>query len=168
MPDITENDFWNMLNEPEPVITTFYDGSKSYYWYNKKGQLHRENDLPAVIRYTRDGSVSEKAWFINGKYHRIGDPARIDYITYGSIGGKYWFQNGKRHNLDGPAFMFYYKNKNIGETIWFQNGKRHRIGGPAQTWYVRDGSIEKNFWYINGKKYTEEEYLEKLREMGYE
>ena len=38
MSDITEDQFWNALNEPEPVITILSLGSKIYRWYNEHGK----------------------------------------------------------------------------------------------------------------------------------
>ena len=51
------NDTFNALKEPAPVVDE--DGTKR--WYNADGQIHRENDKPAVIR--TDGS---KEWWIDG------------------------------------------------------------------------------------------------------
>ena len=68
------------------------DGTKR--WYNDKGKLHRENDLPA-IEWT-DGS---KEWWLNGKLHRENDLPAIEY----SDGTKFWYLNGKFHRENGPA-----------------------------------------------------------------
>ena len=61
-------------------------------YYNKKGQLHRE-DGPAFER-----ANGEKHWYQNGLRHRLDGPA-VEYFN----GDKYWYQNGKLHRLDGPA-----------------------------------------------------------------
>jgi len=79
--NITENEFWNTLNESEPKITILSLGSKIYRWYNQKGELHRENDLPAEIYYKKDGSIYRKLWHQNGELHRINGPAVIFYNT---------------------------------------------------------------------------------------
>ena len=110
--NITENNFWYALNEPAPVIFINGYSDKIYEWRNEKGEIHRENDLPAFIRYYRNGNSKQK--------------------------------------------------------IWYQNGKRHRIGGPATIWYNEDGSCFIECWYLNGNMYTEEDYWQKFKEMGYE
>jgi len=56
-----EEDMWNRLKEPAPII----DKYGNQRWFNKAGELHRENDMPAGI-YT-DGT---KSWWINGKFIR--------------------------------------------------------------------------------------------------
>jgi antitoxin component YwqK of YwqJK toxin-antitoxin module len=56
------------------------------YWYNKSGQLHRENDLPAI-----EHSNGDKEWWINGELHRDNDLPAIEYIH----GLKSWYKNGK-------------------------------------------------------------------------
>ena len=55
-------------------------------WKNDKGELHRENDLPAIIRC--DGT---KQWWINGKLHRENDKPAIIRAN----GVKEWWFNGK-------------------------------------------------------------------------
>ena len=103
MSHITENEFWRILNEPEPVITVKYYDSydfKIYSWYNEKEQLHRENDLPAVIWYYNNGNIEEERWYQNGKLHRIDGPAFIWYHKDGHIFHKLWYLNDKEYRED--------------------------------------------------------------------
>ncbi len=73
---------WNRLKEPAPITDEFGDKR----WYNKAGQLHRENDKPAIIWQN-----GYKEWWVNGKIHRDNDqPAYI-----GTDGHKQWWVNGK-------------------------------------------------------------------------
>jgi len=77
-----EEDMWNRLKEPAPII----DKHGTQRWYNKAGQFHRENDLPAVI--WKDGT---QVWYKNGKRHRDNDlPAII-----GGQGYLAWYKNGE-------------------------------------------------------------------------
>jgi hypothetical protein len=68
-------------------IVKVYDDKTE--WYNKKGDLHRE-DGPA-IEYT-DGT---KGWFLNGQLHREDGPA-IEYAN----GDKAWYLNGKNYTYE--------------------------------------------------------------------
>jgi len=77
-----EEAMWNRLKEPAPVIDE--DGDQR--WFNKDGQLHRDNDSPAVI--FEDGS---KSWYKNGNLHR--DNAQPARIWVGEL--KEWWVNGK-------------------------------------------------------------------------
>ena len=62
-----------MSNEPTEI-----NGIGDKFWLNSEGQLHRDNDLPAVI--TLNGY---HAWWQNGKCHRDNDlPAVIDINGY--------------------------------------------------------------------------------------
>jgi len=54
-------------------------------WYNEAGELHRDNDLPAVIYYWGDVS-----WYQNGLRHRKAGLPAIEYNN----GIKCWYQNG--------------------------------------------------------------------------
>jgi len=66
-------------------------------WFNEKGQLHREDDLPA--NETKDGFY--KAWHKEGKLHRVGNPARV-----WSNGNNEWYIEGDLHREDGPAIEY--------------------------------------------------------------
>ena len=135
---ITENQFWHTLNEPEPEITIYSIGNKAYRWVNEKGQLHRENDLPATIWYNEDGSIRQ-----------------------------YWYQNGKRHrNNNLPAEIWYNTDGLIIEESWWHNNKLHRTNGPAIIYYDENGTIDFQIWYLNDEEYTEEGYWKKLKELG--
>ena len=90
----------------------------------------------------------DKAWFLNGKYHREEGPA-----VECADGDKSWFLNGKLHRTDGPACEYA-----DGAKFWYLNGLRHRTDGPAVEWANGDKS-----WYLNGKELTEEEYIIKMR-----
>jgi hypothetical protein len=59
-------------------------------WFNKDHQLHRDNDLPAVIK-----SNGSKFWYKDGKLHRDND---LPAATY-SDGRKEWFNNGVKFIL---------------------------------------------------------------------
>ena len=65
-------------------------------WHNAAGQLHRENDQPALIRYGADGIIFIEAWYLNGQLHRENDqPAEIQYYKNGEIEYEAWFLNGR-------------------------------------------------------------------------
>jgi hypothetical protein len=80
-------------------------------WYNKNGELHRDNDLPAII-YT-NGS---KGWYKNGNLHREDDlPAMI------GNGEEYWFKEGRLHrDNDLPALT-----RPNGTQLYFKYGVRY-------------------------------------------
>ena len=107
---------------------------------NKKGQLHREGDLPAV-----ELNNGYKAWWINGRRHRdFGKPAVEwnDSIIHSS-----WWVNGKKHRADDLPAVEY----TDGSKEWFVNGNRHRdCGLPA----VEDSSGYRE-WWINGERHRE-------------
>jgi hypothetical protein len=71
--------------------------SGDQFWY-KDGDLHRDDDLPAVI--WDDGS---QFWYKNGLRHRDGDRPAIIY----SNDSKFWYKNGLRHrDGDLPATIY--------------------------------------------------------------
>jgi hypothetical protein len=106
-------------------------------WF-KDGQIHRDNDEPAVI--TSNGA---QHWYQNGQLHRDDGPALI--CPYGS---QHWYKNGLGHREDGPAVI------TSGYEEWKQNGKLHRIGGPAYKHYSSNYVHE--FWYVDGKLHRDD------------
>jgi hypothetical protein len=67
-------------------------------WYNENGELHRDNDLPAVEFINGDTE-----WYANGKLHRLNNLPAIENVN----GDKLWNENGKCHHLGGlPAIEY--------------------------------------------------------------
>ena len=110
MTDITKDQFWGVLNEPEPEIAFNSYNYKVYSWYNENGQLHRDNDLPARIWYYRNGNSQQKIWYRNGKRHRVDGPAEIWYDRKGNIEEKCWYLNGTYY----PQAQYQEKLKELG------------------------------------------------------
>lgn len=81
--------------------------------YNREGLLHCL-DGPAV-----ELENGYKAWYKEGKLHRIGGPA---LIKEGTIA---YYQEGILHRSDGPALI-----KPDVQAYYF-NGKLHRTNGGA-------------------------------------
>ena len=123
MTDITKDQFWNMLNEPEPVIKSNSDGSKIYMWYNEQGKRHRENDLPAEIWYDGNNLLISESWYQNGKRHRINGPTEIWYYDNGIISIVHWHCYGKLHRDNGPATIMYNRDGSIGSLDDWKNGE---------------------------------------------
>jgi hypothetical protein len=107
------------------------------WWYNSKGQLHRE-DGPAI-----EYASGDKFWYLDDKRHREDGPA-VEYAN----GDKEWFLGDERHREDGPAIEW-----ENGSKSWWIDGKRHREDGPACE--LADGG---KYWYLNGVEVTESSY----------
>ena len=84
----------SIINE---VSSCNIDEYGNKHWRLPNGDLHRENNLPAVER--TDGT---KKWFINGKLHRENDLPAIEYAD----GDKCWYVNGLHHRVNGPAYEY--------------------------------------------------------------
>jgi len=147
-------------------IGTTEDNEIEYIrFFNKNGELHRNNGNPSII--TKDIIM----WHKNGKLHRThGKPAiirespkirRYYYYNYfqnlseEETAGSYekgfpqeeYFIDGLRHrDFDLPAVVFDSKH-----SYWYQNGLMHRDND-------KPAIINGNFFYYykNGKKYKEE------------
>lgn len=121
----------NIKNRSDPTFIA-RDGTK--LWYNKYGELHNDNDLPAVIW----GNGTQE-WYNNGILHRDNDfPARMSHD-----GVNEWYKNGLRHrDNDEPAIIDTKNN----DRQWYINGKCSRLyDSPAII--QNDGNICK--WVLN-------------------
>lgn len=86
------------------------DEEGTIHFINQAGRLHRENDLPAVIR-----SDGEQRWYKNGQIHRGNDLPAMIYPN----GSKFWYFNNVPHRGNNmPAFVF-----SDGEKQYWQYGK---------------------------------------------
>ncbi len=71
-------------------------------------QIHREDDLPAVINY----SHNIHTWYKNGKIHRDGDkPANVLFYK----NEKEWYKDGKLHRGNGKPAVVFENEKNINQ-----------------------------------------------------
>ena len=81
------------------------------FWYNSKGELHRENDLPAI-----ELANGDKFWYLNDNRHRDNDKPAIECIN----GHKEWWLNGLCHREnDKPAIEY-----TDGDKEWYLNGNK--------------------------------------------
>lgn len=97
--------------------------------------------IKSVRSVLDDGTIE---WRLNGKLHRIDEPAVI-----GPNGYQAWFFMGKFHREGGPALI--YSNES---EWWYQFGKLHREDGPA----ICGPNITCGY-YLNGVSIPEQEYL---------
>ena len=104
-----------------PKVNCIYEDGKLRYknvvgkyekWYYKN-KIHRDNDLPAVIR-----SNGDQEWYQNGKLHRDNDLPAIINVNNSVIWYERWYQHGKLHNTTGPARI-----KENGKTEYYINDK---------------------------------------------
>jgi len=136
------------------------------YWKLPNGDLHRDNDLPAV-----EWADGAKEWWLNGDLHRGNDLPAIEYKN----GEKYWYVNGKLHRTDGSAFenasghkLWYLENVRYSEEEFNEKVKMistySTSGSGVEHWRLPNGSLhrENNLpakeytdgtqkWFFNGK-----------------
>ena len=88
----------------DPTTTTKMPMTTVEY-RNKKGEYHRDGDLPAVVYPNGD------AWyFFNGRCHRDGDRPAVVCTN----GCKYWFRDGEQYRAEhNHATTFVVKNSSL-------------------------------------------------------
>jgi hypothetical protein len=115
-------DLHSFMGHPAAI---YYENEKliSQDWY-KKGEFHRDRDLPAIIEYYEDGQTSYQEWYKKGVLHRDGAlPAYIGYNN-GKISCQQWYKKGVYHrDGDLPAYVGYDSNGQISYQQWYKNGK---------------------------------------------
>lgn len=104
-------------------------------WY-QDGKLHRDCDLPAVVRSDDSGDLNiHEAWYSRGVLHRVGAPASIwrdsDCKDH-PIVHEAWYMDGFRHRDDGPAVSEFDPKSGIAvHEQWYWLDLVHRSDGPA-------------------------------------
>lgn len=78
------------------------------------------------------------------------------YDEIDSIESETYFLNGRRHRIDNPAQIDYYDNGNIKIQWYYKNGKFHNERGPAIIHYSRSGIIIGEHYYINDEEIKDE------------
>ena len=78
-----------------------------------------------------------KAWWLNGKRHRIGGPA-VEWAD----GETWWYLNGERHRTDGPAIEYA-----DGTKWWYLNGYAYSLEDYCKELY-------KDEWEMYFTKYS--------------
>ncbi len=159
-----------------PHIIDEYDVK---YWYNSKGDFHRDNG-PAIDH------PDLKMWVINGKLHREDGPAVIyknsfirEYRSWmirnnvpilectlfrDDVITECWCVNGDIHRIGGPTVAAIINGKvDYRNQRWYIKGNLHRTDGAA---YISDGCER---YYINGVHLTKKEFnsLKEAHELGY-
>ena len=102
---------WSVMTPPqiEIEIDEFYTTRT----WRFQGQLHRLNDLPAMIDHN-----GRQIWYQHGQVHRDGDrPAVIE-----SNGVQQWYQKDRLHR-DGDQPAVIYPN---GRQQWYRQDQLHR------------------------------------------
>lgn len=124
-------------------------------WY-KNGKRHRDNDLPAFIRYNKNGNILKQTWFRNGNLFRDNNqPTCIIFYESGELEEQKW-ENDRftRRNNDQPCVISYYKNGNKKEEKWSVDFKRETLDEngnrkPDAILYNENGNIEREVWDEN-------------------
>jgi hypothetical protein len=117
-------------------------------WCNKDGLLHRDNDLPIMMKN------GNKFWYINGV------PSRLDIsLPYIEMSNGY-----KEYNLeDGGHREISHKKEE-----WFnKDNLLHREDGPAYIFYGENRNIEYETYYLNNIEYTKQDYLEQTKDLNF-
>ncbi len=126
------------------------DKDGTQFWYNHEGQLHRENDLPAVIydnlKATWNKSIKKK-WYQNDEMYRANDlPTSTWELTYST---KVLIGESNDYGLYEESD---YKQVAVIERTeeWHNKRGLHRENDlPATIHYIND-VVASESWYLNG------------------
>lgn len=81
---------------------------RSYMWH-RNGDLHRNDDLPAVLNLDPEtGQHIRETYVVDGLPHRVGDkPAEIEWDWNGKVVLERYYYRGQVHRENGPAEITY-------------------------------------------------------------
>lgn len=113
-----QNGNWHSIGDL-PAYIAFYDSGKvSLMQWCKHGNIHRENDLPAVVRLSEDSQLIKNArWAIDGQLHRDPDLPAVIGINEksGDVEMLYYYKNGEYFSVPGRPYYIWIDEK--GETF---------------------------------------------------
>jgi antitoxin component YwqK of YwqJK toxin-antitoxin module len=96
----------------QPAFIYYKDGQIITQEWHKKGVIHRDGDLPAIIEYNNSGKVIEKYYYKKGEFHRDGDlPAYIKYDNNGKVTCQEYYRNGKLIEYAELNRVYFFKIK---------------------------------------------------------
>lgn len=129
--------------------------------YNFSDVSHRDDDLPAITKYSRcqSGVIISQTWKIKGNVHRDNDkPAIIEYYDTADapIRGEFWYRNNLygRDN-DKPSIILYNQKGIVIMEKWHKDNIFTRDNNPAEFNYYPSGNIKCESWIKNGSMYRE-------------
>lgn len=105
----------------------------THEWRDANGDLHRDDDKPAVI----DPVYGWCSWFQRGQLHRDDDkPAHVDELA----GLAEWYQHGQpaRAGLEPSHIQLPTKNETRGCRLWLTTGYRTASAPTATTPWTRN------------------------------
>lgn len=118
---------------------------------------HRENDLPAKIKYYPDGHIQRESYYVYDEHERDNDkPCKIYYYP-SELGGKvekeiYYENCALSRSGDKPAIIEYYPNGNIKSETYYNLWQIHRDNDkPAEIYYYENGKIQIETYMQNDK-----------------
>jgi len=130
--------------------------------FRKGLDIHRDNNLPAIIVYN-DSKVNQEEWYQNNKRFRYNDLPLIEKYSHhgGHLSVQFW-DSDRINNL--PSLIRYYKNGDIDCKKWYTKiiepttfayvchySKLHNINDlPAVIKYSRCGYVKRREWYNKG------------------
>lgn len=138
-------------NDLPSIIKYFRNKSYIKIWC-KNNKFHRDNDLPAVIHY-EDDKIKSESWHQNDIYYRDNDlPSQIEYYENNNIQCELWNENGLLSRENKPARIDFYENGEKWIEYWYKDEKLHRDNNlPTIISYDKEGNIKSQEWYENGK-----------------
>ncbi len=115
-----------------------------------KGRLHRENDLPAILKFR---TIDKEALSIDS-FRKMMSVEEISSTTE-----KYWYNNGLIYrDNDQPCHIISRANKLIHQEWGYGTKNKtiveHRVTGPSSIYYDEDGIVHKK-WCFHGKTIPE-------------
>lgn len=105
-------------------------------YVNESGDLHRDDDQPAYIKYNTKDIIVEERWYKNGVLDRNAkdDNNNSKPAVIKIDGTKIWYRNGviRRDDNYKPTYIY------LGiEKRWYKNGQIVRLENP----YKREDTI---------------------------
>lgn len=137
-------------------IKTDEQGTKTYL---KNGQLHRDEDLPAIEKLNGD-----KEWWINGQRHRDNNQVSVIKLENGILRQEFWSHN-QLNLIDLNGDFYYFKNNEL-EKIYFKDNSKEFLNPGCNNIENKGNFIKKKIDHLGLIEYFQDGLVHKDSNLG--
>lgn len=148
-----------------PALINYDNSIVRQVCYYENGYLNRDNGFPTTLVYSEKGFLLSVSWEKEHILHRENDlPARVKYYENNLVREVNWFYEGKAKRYnDLPTDVYYKSNGLLYREVWCDGDDFHRITGPSVIHYDKNNNVESEWYYLDDASVNKSEWLEDPR-----
>lgn len=155
-------EFWRLKNGLQEVIDdmpSMVNMTEGLFSWMSNHNQHREDDKPAIIRYSRMHDTMSYTYFKENHLNRDNDkPAYVQWFwshadSEWKTEVEEWYVNGMKHRENGPAAMRYFSDGTVSTVVCYNENRIHSIDGkPSIVNYSPSGAVLNKSYHNYGEQ----------------